>query len=110
MLNRFRTKFGFDIRTYRSQLEDAIIDKFGSIQYFKYDSYDQTPITYTVGTKFEWESNEIETKGEYYSIDEALAGLFIEQTRDIYEDEEIESYYNNVNREEFEEIIKHVRE
>ena len=76
------------------ELENAIMKKFGSIQYFYHKKWTEVtdyqeiieyPEYYTCGTKFEWECNKICSKYEnaknYKTREEALMGLLIENER-----------------------------
>lgn len=110
MIKEFNTFFGIreDMPLQRVKLEDALIKKYGSIQYHQFQT------TYTIGTKFEWEDNLIECEmGKYTSPDEALMGLFIEQCTEppINTNEDISRYYTELNKKDevgFREIIKEV--
>lgn len=75
----------------KDKLEEAIIKKYGSIQYFYHkqvvwtSDYMETqvfPEHYSAGTDFHWEDNRISTeKTSYISIEEALMGLLIENKK-----------------------------
>lgn len=64
----------------RVELENALVENFGSVQYFKLGGISVQgkfyPVSYEVGTKFEWEYNEL-SYGDAKSCEEALMGLFI---------------------------------
>ena len=115
MLKEFNNFFGIreDMPFQRTKLENALIEKFGSIQYFKYSADEHNETCYTCGTKFEWEANDIECNMfKYYTPDEALMGLFIEQcTEPELDIDHIDWYYTDLSRKnevEFREIIKEV--
>lgn len=59
------------------ELQQAIIDKFGNIQFSKFE-YDGKTV-YTCGTDFEWETNNITCEDfKYTSTQDALIGLFLD--------------------------------
>ena len=107
VLNSFNHLFGIPKGTpfKRPEIVNAIIEHFGSIQIMKYDEtnvFDQiVPKHYTVGTNFHWEYNDLSTSEEYYTINDALMGLFIETF-----DESIEE--NNKYVHELEDILNEV--
>ena len=73
----------FEVKDFkRIELEDALVENYGSLQYSKYGNFmlgdEHIKATYTAGTKFVWGRNEICTNGSYENIDDALAGLFLE--------------------------------
>lgn len=81
IINEF--KQFFEVKEFkRIELEDALVENYGSLQYTKYGDCmlgeEHIQATYSVGTKFVWGYNEICTNGTYSNIDEALAGLFLE--------------------------------
>lgn len=114
MIKEFNTFFGIreDMPLQRAKLEDALIRKYGSIQYHQFSFKDKT--TYTIGTKFDWEENLIEcAMGNYTSPEDALMGLFIEQCTEplLNTNEEISRYYIELSRKDeggFREIIKEI--
>ena len=93
ILNKFNDEFGIPRGCYlmKDSLEEAIIKKYGSIQYFyhkkvtlvsDYMEVQEFPEHYSAGTNFFWEDNKISTKGiSYISIEEALMGLLLENKR-----------------------------
>ena len=91
MYKKFRETFNLPESTtlLKTALEEAILKKYGSIQYFYHKEWKE--ITdyneeikhverYTCGTDFQWEDNKISTDwhSEYKSPEEALMGLLIE--------------------------------
>ena len=114
MLAKFNKFFGIreDMPLHRVELEDALIKKYGSIQYHMFSFEDKT--TYTIGTKFEWEENLITCEtGKYTSPADALMGLFIEQCTPplLNTNEEISRYYIELSQKDeegFREIIKEI--
>ena len=102
MLVEFNKTFNLpkDTPFKKAELENALIETFGSIQYFKCGGFmangQSYPTTYNVGTKFEWEYNVISYDGDAKSCEEALMGLFI-------------NYGNGYDyQREFKEIVKNV--
>ena len=100
MLKEFNNFFGIreDMPLQRTKLEDALIKKYGSIQYNRYPAYEDMPECYTLGTMFDWEDNIIQSETHmYFSPDEALMGLFIEQCTEppINTNEDISRYYTD---------------
>ena len=93
VLDKFNEEFGLPKGCYimKEDLEEAIVKKFGSIQYFYHkqvawtSDYMETqvfPEHYSAGTDFHWECNRISTEKTYYtSIEEALMGLLIENKK-----------------------------
>lgn len=82
MLDKFNEVFKIPQGTpfKRVELENALVESFGSVQYFKLGGISVQgkfyPVSYEVGTKFEWEYNEL-SYGDANSCEEALMGLFI---------------------------------
>ena len=88
-IDDFNNKFNVSGEFKQIELEDAIIKKFGSIQYHYFKPWKEEtdfheiinhPASYTCGTKYEWGSNEIETNYSqtYSNRQEALITLLIE--------------------------------
>ncbi len=88
MLNKFNQKFGVSGSFKMIELENAIIEKFGSIQYFRYEpipntTFDNRP-TWDCGTDFEWEDNRLSSECfSCHSREEALMSLCIEHPHEF---------------------------
>lgn len=88
MLEEFNKTFEVEGPFKMVELENAIMEKYGSIQYFRYKGwkevtdYNETiihPECFECGTDFEWEDNRISTEGTNYKTrEEALQGMLIE--------------------------------
>lgn len=94
MLNKFNETFNVEGPLKLLELENAIIEKYGSIQYFynkgwkEISDYNEEiihPDYFDCGTQFEWEDNKIHTswenKEKYTSREEALMGLLMDNKR-----------------------------
>ena len=92
----------------RIELEDALIEKFGDLQYNKYqDSFTKnSPARYFVGCKDSWGLNDISTSQVSNNPEEALISLFIKYGVEPVEDTE-EYYVQNFTK-EFHDIIHEV--
>ena len=102
MLNKFNEIFNVEGPLKLVELENALIDKYGSIQYYKNKSLDSDDYWWEVGTKWEWEDNLISTNfmNKYLSREDALIGLFL-----IYALDEYSEY-----QKDFKEILNEVYE
>jgi len=92
MLEEFNKTFEVEGPFKMMELENAIMKKFGDIQYFYHKAFTYTsdydyqerhiPEHYTCGCKFEWESNKIHTdyrnEEKYTTREKALMGLCLD--------------------------------
>lgn len=91
MLEEFNKTFEVEGPFKMIELENAIIRKFGSIQYMFYKQWNETsdymeetkhPAHYTCGTDFQWEDNNITTdysnEEKYTTREMALMGLCLD--------------------------------
>ena len=103
MINQFNNKFNLPEYTpfKRCELENAIMKKYGSIQYFYHKEWTDRshrfgdtyyPESYTCGTKYCWEANELESDNDVVckTPEEALMSLVIKNNlykivEDVYE-------------------------
>ena len=118
MLEKFNNFFGIraDIPLQRTKLEDALLEKYGSLVYNRFDPREYRPelsVSYTLGVKQEFsEYCDYHTEEYYNSAEEALMGLFIEQcTEPKLDINDIGRYYTDLDKKDeqgFREIIKEV--
>ena len=92
ILEKFNKEFNVQGSLKMVELENAIIDKYGSIQYFKqvpvswtndYNQKEEYPLRWECGTDFEWEDNKIhiDYKNIYSTREESLMGLLLDNKR-----------------------------
>ena len=103
MINQFNNKFNLPAHTLfkRCELEDVIIKQYGSIQYYYRKQWTDIstntkyPETYSCGTQFCWECNEIESDINVIckSPEEALMNMII--TNNLYKI--VEVVYESTN-------------